>query len=102
MAEALVVARIPEEISVAPMGNDVIDVCCGDDSPGLLAHHAQRVRSEIGLTVPPPSRVVPTLGCRAASLVDGALSCSTMAHAPTTTNNQHATIRARCGRPTWH
>lgn len=48
-AEALPVARIPEQLLIALMGNDVIDHGCRRYSPILLAHDAQGMAHQVGL-----------------------------------------------------
>lgn len=61
MAERLVIAGIPEERLVTTVGTDVIDVRGRDHSSVLLAEPAERVLSEVALSVPSPARVVSTL-----------------------------------------
>lgn len=102
MAERLVVACIPEERLVATVGNDVIDVRGRDHSSVLLANPAERVLSQVTLSVTSPARVISTLRCGTTPLVDGLPSSSTMTTATTATKNQHATLRARCRRSSRH
>ena len=95
-AERLVVARIPEERGVALVRGDVIDDagCCGAST--ALALGAERMRTEEGARVAPPSVVVAAFGWRASVLVL-ASALLALVHSTTAAVSKLRAARVRTG-----